>query len=127
MLAGCSSLKKGSSRMDSSSAKNETVDNKMPEIVVREEKVKTIEEQGPDTFYRYYVIIGSFRVLDNARSYKNDLKNDGFSAVILENENGLYRISVGAYNEETPARANIASIRSKYSKHEDVWLLIRKK
>ncbi len=115
LFSGCASMKKGSSRLD----------DKTPEIVVREEKVKTVEEEGPDTYHRYYVIIGSFRILDNARTYKEDLKKEHFPAVILENENGLYRISVGAYNEEAPARSHIARIRSQYDKYNDVWLLIR--
>lgn len=122
LLSGCASLQKGSSRLEQSAGKSST-----PEIVVREEKVKTVEEEGPETFYRYYVIIGSFRVLDNARNYKTELKEKGFPAVILENEDGLYRISVGAYNEEVPARNHIARIRSQYDQYNDVWLLIRKR
>jgi cell division protein FtsN len=77
--------------------------------------------------YRYYVIIGSFRNLEGARRYNIDLVKKGFTPEILENENGLFRISVGGYDEENAARAKIAGIRAAYEEeHRDVWLLIRK-
>lgn len=95
-------------------------------IVVREEKVKAIESETDKTNYNYYVIIGSFRILDNAYNYKKQINEEGFKSVILENENGLYRVSVIATNAETDARNEISRIRSNYSQHSDVWLLISK-
>ncbi len=94
-------------------------------IVVKEEKVKVIESSD-DIRHKYYVIIGSFSILYNARNYKNTLSNEGFAPVILENENGLYRVSVSAYNDETDARNKVNSIRNQYEKYDDTWLLIRK-
>jgi cell division protein FtsN len=95
------------------------------EITVLEEKVKAID-QPDETVYRYYVIIGSFKVIENARQYRSDLSKEGFNPVILENENGLFRVSVGAYNEEKEARNRIAGIRGNYKDYSDVWLLVRK-
>ncbi len=94
------------------------------EIVVKEEKIKVIEEE--DKSFKYYVIIGSFKVLTNAKNYKSSLINEGFTPVILENENGLYRISVAAYNDEIDARKKVGIIRNQFEKYEDTWLLIRK-
>lgn len=93
-------------------------------IVVKEEKVKVIESSD-DVSYKFYVIIGSFKVLDNARTYKNTLMGEGFTPVILENENGLYRVSVSAYNDEMAARSRVGAIRTNYPKYDDTWLLIR--
>jgi len=77
--------------------------------------------------YRYYVIIGSFSILDNARKYTAEMAKKGFTPEILESETGLFRISTGGYNEESAARARIAGIRTAYKEeHSDVWLLIRK-
>ncbi len=142
MLSACGSLRKGSTRMGESPYKEGVKDDgievhddyqptkdeneKEPAIVVREERVKTVDvEEREENIYRYYVIIGSFRYIDNARNYKSELINEGFSPVILENENGLFRVSVAAYNAEQPARNNISSIRRNYPKYSDVWLLIR--
>ena len=95
------------------------------EIIVQTESVKPID-QSDKSLYRYYVIIGSFRSIDNARQYKAHLQSKGFSPTILENEDGLYRISTGGYDEENTARSKIAEIRAKYDEHGDVWLLLRK-
>ena len=100
--------------------------NSKTEITVRTESVKPVDSSVKTTMYGYYVIIGSFRNLENARQYNTDLLKKGFTPEILENENGLFRISVGGYNEESAARARIAAIRTTYREHEDVWLLVRK-
>ncbi|MBN2743582.1 sporulation related protein [Breznakibacter xylanolyticus] len=93
-------------------------------VVVREEKVKVVENTTTDqAIYNYYCIIGSFRILDNARNFTQQLKSEGFQPVILENENGLYRISVSGSNQEDAVRAKIADIRGQYPQYADVWLL----
>jgi len=141
VLASCGSLRKGSTKMDESpyadGAKDDGIevrdepkteeDGEQEEIVVREEKVRSVDvEEDEENIFRYYVIIGSFRFYDNATTYKEELTEEGFVPVILENENGLYRVSVAAYDDEKPARNNIASIRRNYPQYSDVWLLIRK-
>ena len=136
-VISCRSLKdSGSSSFsdsDSPYTKEEPVVKEEPEvkpqaeakpIVVKEEKVKVIESK--DEAHKYYVIIGSFKVLNNAKNYKSTLTEEGFTPVILENENGLYRVSVSAYNEEMDARNKVGTIRDKYEKYNDTWLLIRK-
>ena len=94
-------------------------------VTVISEAVKPVDATDR-TLYSYYVIIGSFRNLAGARQEKADFEKKGFAPVILENENGLYRISAGGYNDENAARAKIAGIRAAYEEHADVWLLVRK-
>lgn len=101
------------------------IKNKKP-IVVKEERIKIIEDKD-NINDKYYVIIGSFKMLNNARNYKQTLTKEGFTPVILENENGLYRVSIAAYVEETTARNKVENIRSDYEKYNDTWLLIRKR
>ena len=120
LLCSCKSAKK--SQSTSPYLKEE---NSKTEITVRTEKVKPID-QSDKTMHRFYVIIGSFKNIENARQYKTDLMQEGFTPVILENENGLFRVSVGGYDEENAARLKIAGIRAAYEDHQDVWLLIRK-
>ncbi len=131
-LLGCRSLSNtGSSSFSDSNSpyvkeepKVKPVVKKNKDIVVKEEKVRVIEEE--DKSFKYYVIIGSFKVLSNAKNYKSTLIEEGFTPVILENENGLYRVSVAAYNEEMDARSKVGNIRDQYEKYNDTWLLIRK-
>ncbi|MDR1156453.1 MAG: SPOR domain-containing protein [Bacteroidales bacterium] len=102
-----------------------TEENSKTEITVRTEKVKPVD-QTDKTLFGFYVIIGSFRNIENARQYRADLVKEGFTPVVLENEDGLFRISAGGYNEESAARTKIAGIRAAYENHKDVWLLVRK-
>ena len=84
-------------------------------------------EEAPARPDSYFIIIGSFRVYDNAINYQEQIKKDGFSSVLLKNEAGLYRVSVTGTNEISEARTEIRRIRSIFSKYRDVWLLIQEK
>jgi cell division protein FtsN len=75
---------------------------------------------------RFYVILGSFSIYDNAVKFKKQLMSQDFAPGILVNQNGLYRVSVNSYDDETQARTRISSIRQNYPQYSDVWLLIKK-
>lgn len=139
ILSSCASLnQKGSSSFDDSHSpyvKEETtavtpkpkVSASNKEVVVRQEKVKVVDSENTDkTNYLYYAIIGSFRILDNAKNYKSQLIEEGFKPVLLENENGLYRISIFSSNDEMAARSRIGEVRDNYPSHADIWLLVSK-
>jgi len=120
-VCSCKSTKKATQSFSS----YQTEVNYIPEATDRIENVRQVDSQER-TMYRFYVIIGSFRDIENARRNNIDLTRKGFTPVILENENGLFRISVGGYEDERAARARIANIRASYAEHRDVWLLIRR-
>ena len=136
---GCASLKRGASSFDdqpeskpatktTSSVKVKETATEKPaakDVVIKEEKVKIIESQAGEKAGKYYVILGSFKVLDNARNFRQQLVNERFLPTILENENGLYRVSISSYDDESMARSRVADIRANYEKYADVWLLIR--
>ncbi len=142
LLNSCASTRKGTSRFDDSKSpyvkeqpKTVQVKQEAPApkpipktepVMVREEKVKTVDQTGTETVYKYYVIVGSFQVIENARNFRTQLIREQFTPVILESEIGFYRVSVAAFNDEMAARDRIAQIRSNYDKYSDVWLLIRK-
>jgi len=97
-------------------------------VVVREERITMVETSEPEMKeYNFYIIIGSFRVYNNAQQYKAQLITEGFEPVVLENENGLYRVSVGASNDERTVRDRIALIRKEMPQYSDIWLLVRKR
>lgn len=70
-----------------------------------------------------YLIYGSYSNLENARTGRDQLKANGFQDVhIIEADaNGMYRITIGEYNEEQTARDTKAGLQAGY---ENVWLLI---
>ncbi|GEM_PF-417677 len=83
-----------------------------------QEKVQNIDNS-------YFVIIGSFSQLSNAKTYHEKLRNEGFTPIILHSETGYFRVCVNSYKNETEARSRIARIRHEYKEYADVWLLIK--
>lgn len=75
---------------------------------------------------KFYIILGTFGVFENAQKFKKELMAEDFFPGILINEAGLFRISVNSYDDEVAARSRINEIRQKFPKYNDLWLLIKK-
>jgi cell division protein FtsN len=75
---------------------------------------------------RFFVILGSFSVLENAQRLRETLITEGFKPIIVKNESGMYRVCGNSFAQESEARARIAEVRGKFSKYSDIWLLIKK-
>ena len=75
---------------------------------------------------KFFVILGSFSVLENAKRLKETLTTENFHPVILMNDSGMYRVCGNSYAEESAARARIAEVRTSFPNYSDIWLLIRK-
>lgn len=73
----------------------------------------------------YFVILGSFGQLDNAKNFRETLLNEGFSPIILHSETGYYRVCVNSYKGEAEARSRVNEIRQAFPKYADLWLLIK--
>ncbi|MBP5365429.1 MAG: SPOR domain-containing protein [Bacteroidales bacterium] len=96
-------------------------------ITVKEEAVKIIETTGTEEVVgNYHIIIGSFKVLANAQTLSEQALKNEFSPSILENEEGMYRVSIFTCELEKTARRKIAEIRSRYPEYVGTWLLISK-
>jgi cell division septation protein DedD len=99
----------------------------------KEESVTAAKGEASDFgSKRFYVILGSFSIYDNALKFKKKLMGQDFTPGILvvtkksADEKDLYRVSVNSYDDETQARTRISEIRQKYPDYSDVWLLIKK-
>jgi len=111
--------------------KSETVvksaDNATKPVTAKEEKVSAANGEAKDFgSKRFYIILGSFGVYENAQKFKKQLMAEDFFPGILVNEAGMYRVSVNSYDDETIARTRVAEIRQKFPKYSDLWLLIKK-
>jgi cell division protein FtsN len=73
----------------------------------------------------YFVILGSFGQLENAKNFRETLLNEGFTPIILHSETGYYRVCVNSYKGETEARGRVREIRQAFPKYADLWLLIK--
>lgn len=76
---------------------------------------------------KFFVIIGSFQSLDNAKTQVGESAARGFVPVILKSESGYFRVSVMATDDEAVARNEIYRIKYLYPEHADTWLLIQQR
>lgn len=96
-------------------------------IAVRKEQVSFTDqkEQNANEGNTFFVIIGSFSQLDNAKNYRTTLLDEGFTPIILHSETGYYRVCVSSYKGENEARSRVGQVRQSFPKYSDVWLLIK--
>ncbi len=96
-------------------------------IAVRKEQITFTQQsdKSQNESNSYFVIIGSFSQLENAKNYRETLLGEGFTPIILHSETGYYRVCVNSFKNEQEARSRISNIRQAYPKYSDVWLLIK--
>lgn len=96
-------------------------------IAIRKEQVTFTEQEDRSSNENntYFVIIGSFGQLDNAKNYRETLLDEGFTPIILHSETGYYRVCVDSFKSETDARGRVTNLRQAFPKYSDVWLLIK--
>lgn len=91
-----------------------------PADVRREEVTLT---QGKEMM-RYCVIVGSFIYEQNAIRLRNKLTKMGFlGSSIMQNRQGMYRVSALCSDHLSAARTKLADIRREYPQFSDAWLL----
>ena len=96
-------------------------------IAMRKEQVTFTqqEDRSSNESNTYFVIIGSFGQLDNAKNYRETLLDEGFTPIILHSETGYYRVCVNSFKSENDARSRVTQLRQAFPKYSDVWLLIK--
>lgn len=95
------------------------VDN-MDNVQVRQESVSLISGSGLKNFS---VVVGSFSVRANAEGLQSQLKDAGYDAQIVKNENrNMYRVVAATFDSKAEAAASRNEFRSKYP---DAWLLAK--
>lgn len=97
-------------------------------VTIRKEDVSFTqqEDQMKNDVNSYFVIVGSFSNLDNAKKYRETLITEGFTPIILQsNSSGYFRVCVNSYKNEAEARNRVQDIRKNFPKYYDSWLLIK--
>lgn len=97
-------------------------------ITVKKEDVSFIkkEDETNNDANSYFIIVGSFSVLDNAKKHRETLISEGFTPIILQsNTSGYYRVCVNSFKNEMDARKRVQQIRKDFPQHLDSWLLFK--
>jgi len=96
-----------------------------PAYNTRQEAITFVEPRDQNQ-NSYFIIIGSFSSLDNARNFRQSLIVEGFTPVIVQSETGFYRVTIDSFSSESQARSRLLQVRRDYPKYSDTWLLIKK-
>ena len=95
----------------------QVVDN-LDNVSVRQESVSLISGSGLKAFS---VVVGSFGVRANAEGLMQRLKNAGYDAQVVKNDDkNMYRVIASTFSDKAAAAASRDQIRASYP---DAWLL----
>ena len=93
------------------------VDN-LDNVSVRKENVLLVSGSG---LKAYSVVVGSFGVQANAEGLQQRLKDAGYDAQIVKNEDrSMFRVVATTYNDKSSAVSSRDQLRATYP---DAWLL----
>lgn len=110
---------------------NNNVDNNTPdELGNDKEYLKLLNSKITNTadinlgteYKKFYIIVGSFSMKENANKYKNELKAQNYDASVISGDH--FRVAIGGYNTADNLIAKYNSIKSKYG--NNVWILINR-
>ena len=95
----------------------QVVDN-VDNVSVRQERVSLVSGAG---LRNYSVVVGSFSVIANAEGLQQRLKNAGYGAQIVKNEDrNMYRVVASTFDNKSDAVQSRDQLRANYP---DAWLL----
>ena len=95
----------------------QVVDN-LDNITVRQERVSVVNGTGLKDFS---VVVGSFSVIANAEGLQQRLKNSGYNAQVVKNEErNMYRVVASTFDSKADAVQSRDQLRATYP---DAWLL----
>lgn len=87
-------------------------------VTVRQERVSVINGDGLNDFN---VVVGSFSVIANAEGLQQKLRNAGYNAQVVKNEErNMYRVIAATFTNKADAVRSRDSLRANYP---DAWLL----
>lgn len=91
--------------------------------VTRNETFTLSEGDASALNNKYHVVVGSFKSQVNAKGLQTTLKNEGNKALVVVNEQGMFRVLIASYNEYAQARTRINEIKERFA---DAWVLVQK-
>lgn len=92
----------------------------------RSERINAAQGEDASRLRRYSVVVGSFKNRTNAYALKERMQNDGYNAVLGENEQGMLRVIVSSFDDKADAASSRDAIKAKYAPNfQDAWLLER--
>lgn len=93
-------------------------------VNTRAERITAAQGEDASRLKRFSVVVGSFKNKTNAYALKERMINEGYNAVLGENEQGMLRVIVASFNEKIDAADSRDAIKEKYAPNfQDAWIL----
>ena len=95
------------------------------EVSVRQERVDAIVPADAANLLRFNVVVASLAVRLNAEALQRRLQADGHHVIIARNEQGMFRVIVGSFNDRAAAVAQREALHRRYSALGNPDFLVR--
>lgn len=82
------------------------------------------ESSSSNFKYKYHVVVGSFKEKANAITLHSALLSEGEKALVVVNEQQMYRVILGSFDEYKEAHARISRLGDRFI---DAWVLVQSK
>ena len=103
--------------VDKPATDTQVVDN-VDNVQVRQERVSLVNGSG---LKHFSVVVGSFSLKANADGLQQKLREAGYDAQVVKNEDrNMYRVVAATFDSKADAAASRNEVRAKYP---DAWLL----
>ncbi|MDR0332646.1 MAG: SPOR domain-containing protein [Dysgonamonadaceae bacterium] len=85
------------------------------EVSVRKERVDAVSPADAAGLRRFNVVIASLSVRLNAENLKTRMENEGHRVILAQNEQGMFRVIVGSFDDRAAAEAQRQELNRRYS------------
>ena len=86
-------------------------------------KLSDTESNAGVLLKKYNVVVGTFGKKENAEKLQTTLKAEGYNALVVINESGMYRVVAVSFDDYASAKTKIKSIADRFT---DAWVLVQK-
>lgn len=93
---------------------------------VKKEKITPVYDSDASNLKAYSVVIAAMSMKPNAESLKQRIENDGYKVILVQNEQGMYRVIIASYDSKDQAVAKKNEILSTFSSVGDSETLRKK-
>ena len=93
--------------------------------VTRNENFSLAEgESNTDALkFKYHVVVGSFSKKENAKGLQSTLNAEGNKAIVVVNEQAMFRVLIASFNDYNQAHSRIKEIETRFP---GSWVLVKK-
>lgn len=108
-------------------------ESKAPVTVIGNDSVRLktefikITDGNPDELKKYSIVVGQFKQVFNARSFRDRLKSNKYPAYVVENREATYYVIAHGFDTETEAAGYLKNIHQNIPFRlpvEEPWILV---